>query len=176
MAETEKRIWKKKPERETKPRRTRFTVLDFFLVIVVLLAVLGIGFRSAIAELFVGAEPGEEVAVRFKVEKLTRDEAEGLRKNDALFLDGEEIGQLSDFAMESQKTVIKETDETGSILFVTVADPNLYTVRGTMILLGHYGEEGLTVGEGESLYVGKILNIYTSSYSLTVTITEIPRK
>ncbi len=175
MAAAEKKAFRRAGHR-IRARHTRFTILDFFIIVILILSILGIGFRTTIAGFFADAEPGVDVSVGFKAEGLTAEQVEKLKKEDVLFFDDGEFGSLADFASEAQKTVIKYTNEEGKISFETVEDPNHFVVRGTILLQGHYSEEGLTVREGLSLYVGKTFNIYTSSYSLIVTITEIPRK
>lgn len=175
MAAAEKKAFRRAGHR-SKARHTRFTILDLFLIVILILAILGIGFRTTIAGFFAKAEPGVEVSVGFKAEGLTVEQVEKLKKEDVLFFDDEEFGRLSGFASEAQKTVIKHTDEKGNVSFETVEDSKHFVVRGTLLLQGHYSEEGLTVRDGLSLHVGKTFNIYTSSYSLIVTITEIPRK
>lgn len=163
-------------KKEKKLRKSRFTVLDFFILIVLVLCVVGIGFRSTIAELLTEAEPGQEVSIAVQIDNLTAEQVNGMRGNDTFYLDGEEFGRLAQFTHEAQKKVDVGIDEDGKAVFVEVTDPLLYTVKATITVMGHYSEEGLTLGGNISLLVGKTFKIDTSSYSVTVTITEIPRK
>lgn len=161
---------------EKKERTTRFTVLDFFFLVILLLCILGIGFRSTIADFLTEAEPVQEVTISVRMDGLTAEQVNCMRTNDAFTLNGEAFGHLTSFFSEAQKKVEADIDENGEAVFVEVVDPNLFSVNGTITVKGYYAKEGLFVGENTGLCVGKTLKIDASSYSVTVTITEIPRK
>ena len=53
---------------------------------------------------------------------------------------------------------------------------NKSNVEGTLIVSGHYTENGFLTDSNEYLTVGKMLEINAPGYTLNVIITEIPRK
>ena len=156
--------------------KRRFTVLDFALVVVLLLSVLGIGFRTVIADWIVRSAPKETISVSFKAEGITKDQLAQLKENDAFSVNGEAFGVLLSFSSQKSTKVIEQKDENGNVSFVTAEDQNALDVLGEVEVSGHYTDSGFVCQDDMNLYVGKILNIHASSYSITVIITEIPRK
>jgi len=159
-----------------KYRGKRFTAIDFTVIIVVLLAIVGIGFRGMIADLIVRGTPDETVSVSVKIDNVTSEQLSLMKTGDSLYLDGVLLATLSEFSYKSGTRIIEQTDASGTVSFVEVEDPKSYTVFAEMQFTGNYTENGFVCLDHVNLYVGKILNITSSSYSITVIITEIPRK
>lgn len=174
---TEKNPSLKKEKKESvKKSAKRFTALDLAVIVVVLLCIVGIGFRSAIADLILTNVPKETITVTVKADNLTSDTLALLKAEDELYLANEKIGVLTSFSYQNATRVTEQKSADGAVSFVTVEDPAAYTVFAEVTLSGHYGDSGFVILDTENLYVGKILNISTSLYQITVIITEIPRK
>ncbi len=157
-------------------KKKRFTVLDFGFVVILLLAIIGIGFRTVIADWIVKTAPQEMVTVSFKAENLSFEVASKLKENDVLLMDGAPFATLLSFTAEKSRINIEQKDENGVASFVEVEDPNSFTVVGVLAVNGHYTDEGFVCRDDMNLHVGKMLSISAPTYSITVKITEIPRK
>ena len=157
-------------------KKRRFTVLDFGLIVVILLSILGIGFRTLIADWILKSVYEESVTVRFKAESVTSEQLSHMSAGHALTFNGAAFGTLKSLTSQNATSVVENKNEDGTVSFVTVEDKNSFTVYGEIELTGRYTDKGLVCQENTNLYVGKILNIQSSSYSVTVIITEIPRK
>ena len=160
-----------------KAKKVSFTVLDLLVFVVIVLCVLGIGFRNTIAELFVSAEPSQNVEIGFKTVAIEKGGGEQLTVGATLLLpDDETLGVVSSIVRETAKTAVSSVDGNGSLVWTEVDDSQHDILRGTVTVNARYGDSGLKTVDGYDLYVGKIINIHTASYTVTVTITEIPRK
>ena len=159
MPKSKKEERKERKEKDSKKSKTRFTSLDFFFVVVVLLCVVGIGFRGTIAEFFMKAEPTEKVEISFKAEGLRENEVVGITRGEEFFLDEHNEKRLG---------VVNEIE--------SFLELDRYTVKGSLTVDGRYTDTGLVTADNHPLYVNKILNIYSGTHAVTVQITEIPRK
>lgn len=169
-------ITEKSVDTDSGVKKKHFTALDFGLIVILLLSIVGIGFRTAIAEWIMKSAPAETVTVVFKAEGVTAEQLTHMEKDRALKLNGVAFGNLKSFTSEKGKTVVEQKNGDGTSEFVTVEDQNSYTVSGVAEVSGRYTDRGFVCQENTNLYVGKILNINSNSYTITVLITEIPRK
>jgi len=169
-------ITEKSVTTDSRVKKKHFTALDFGLIVILLLAIVGIGFRTAIADWIMKSAPEETVNVIFKAEGVTAEQLAHMQKDRTLTLNGEAFGKLQSFTSQNGKTVVEQDNGDGTVEFVTVEDKNSYTVSGVMEVSGRYTDRGFVCQENTNLYVGKILNINSNSYTITVLITEIPRK
>ena len=151
----------KKNSSEAKNQKTRFTVLDFFFIIVILLCVLGIGFRGTIAEFFLKAEPTQNVEISFKTnsDSLTENEVNGIEMGKEFFFDD-------------------KTHQTFGVVSQVELNPELmgFSATGKMTVHARYTDSGLVTKDNRSLRVGETFNICSGNYTVCVQITEIPRK
>lgn len=170
------KITEKSVDDGSRVKKRHFTVLDFGLIVILVLAVLGIGFRTVIADWIMKSAPTETVSVSFKAEGISAEQLSHMKTGHVLSHDGSELGKLSSFSFDKSKAVIEEKDADGKVIFTTVEDGESITVTGTLDVIGRYTDRGFVCQDDLNLYVGKILNIQTNSYSITVVITEIPRK
>lgn len=148
---------KKKEAERMNAKKRKFTVLDFFFVVVLLLCVLGIGFRGTIAEFFLRAEPTEKVRVSFKTysDNLTENELLIIQKGKVFFFD----------------------DKSRSIFgLVEEVEINDSSVTGTIVMDARYTDSGLVSKDNRPVRVGETFNICEGNNKVCVQITEIPRE
>lgn len=157
-------------------KRRHFTVLDLGIIIILVLSVLGIGFRSMIADWIMKSTPEEKVIISFQAEGVTAEQLSCMDRDRALSLSGQSFGILQSYESTVGKIVVEQKKSDGTVEFVTVDDPNSFTVTGTVEVDGRYTDGGFVCQENVNLYVGKVLKIDSASYTITVLITEIPRK
>lgn len=163
-------------EETERSKKLRFTVLDFFLLVVVLLCAVGIIFRAAIAEFFTGSAATDPITLSFKIEGLDKKAYDSFAREFPVALEGELLGQITSHSAETYVVTMESEDGNGHVVYVQGGDPEHVTVRGKLTVNGRYTENGIMVGEDCLLNVGKILKVSASTLSLTVIITEIPRK
>ncbi len=169
-------ITEKSVATDNRVKKRHFTALDFGLIVVLLLSILGIGFRTVIADWIMKSTPEETVTILFKAEGVTAEQLSRMQKDRVLTLNGKAFGKLQSFTSQNGKIVVEQKNEEGVVEFITVEDQNSYTVSGVIDISGRYTDQGFVCQENTNLYVGKILNINSNSYTITVLITEIPRK
>lgn len=170
------KITEKSVVADSRVQKKHFTALDFGLLVIVLLAIVGIGFRTAIADWIMQSAPDEKVSVTFKADGVTAEQLAHMETDRSLTLNEQIFGELQSFTSQNSKTVVEQKNEDGTVEFVSVEDQNRYTVYGVIDVSGRYTDNGFVCQENTNLYVGKILNIHSNSYTITVLITEIPRK
>ena len=150
---------KKKKERQAQKRK--FTALDFFFIVVLLLCVLGIGFRGTIAEFFLKAEPTQKVTISFKTnaDNLTQNEIDEFKVGKQFFFDE------------------KNRHSFGVVERIDVKEEHMaYSLSGTISMDARYTDSGLVSKDNRSIRVGETFNICSGNYTVCVQITEIPRK
>ncbi|MBR6769492.1 MAG: hypothetical protein IKM34_08415 [Clostridia bacterium] len=151
----------KNKEQKANTQKRKFTALDFFFVVVLLLCVLGIGFRGTIAEFFLRAEPTERVRISFKTD------ADNLNENEVL-----EIEKGKEFFFDDKKH-----HSFGVVEKVEVKEElKGYSAIGTIVMDARYTDSGLVSKDNRSVRVGETFNICAGNYTVCVQITEIPRK
>lgn len=162
-------------EKTRRAKKPKVTALDFMILLLIVLCVVGIIFRSVIANFFIRSVPTENIEISFMAENLTQDEVALVKEGDALYLDEEIFGEITGLSASSSKNVVLSSDDSGNPVFTEAVDPERYTINGSISVSGRYNGEGFASEDNVQLHVGKILNIYASSYNLTVIITEIPQ-
>ena len=162
-------------KRKTLPRRARLNSVDVFVLVVLLLCVLGIGLRETIADVIIKDDPYTPVEISLYAEDLTPGELAQIKIGNEYTVDGIRLGEVLDMHSEYAKRVVESVDGDGNVILTEVVDREHYSSTILVKVDGRYTENGLFIHENFDLYVGKILKIDASSYSLTVTITEIPR-
>ena len=158
ISDTTKERKKKKMKGEQK---RHFTALDFFFVVVLILCVLGIGFRGTIAEFFLAVEPTQEVKISFKTnaDNLTENEVSEMKEGKEFFFDDK---NRNSFGVVEQVEIKRELMG--------------YSVSGTIVMNARYTDSGLVSKDNLSVRVGETFNICSGNYTVCVQITEIPRK
>lgn len=153
---------KKKKEQGNKNKDYRFTALDFFFIVVVLLCVVGIGFRGTIAEFFLKAEPTQTITIHFKTntDNLKEEEVAGIQEGTEFFFDGK---NRHSFGVVTQVEKKEEHEDR-------------YSARGTIAVKARYTDSGLVLKDNHSVRVGETFNIYSGNYTVCVQITKIPEK
>lgn len=162
-------------EKNRPPRKAKVTALDFLILILLVLCVVGIIFRNVIASFFIESVPTEKVTISFMCDGLTENEVALVKEGDAMMLDGEIFGEIAAVSVSNAVDVVTSEDDEGNPVFTEVTDPETFVVKGSISVSGRYNNDGFSSEQGVQLHVGKILNIYSSSYNLTVIITEIPQ-
>ena len=160
----------------TERSKKHFSALDFGLLVVIILVVLGVGFRVMIANWIVRSAPEETVKISFKAEGITPEQLAQMKTSDVFTCEDEAFAVLGTFRSEKAKKTVEKKESDGSVSFVLAEDSLHNTVYGTLEVKGYYTDSGFVCQDDLNLYVGKILNIDSLSYSITVIITEIPRK
>ena len=148
-------------EQNTNTKKRKFTALDFFFVVVLLLCVVGIGFRGTIAEFFLRAEPTEKVRISFKTsaDNLTLTEVSKFdsKKGTEFFFDDKKHDSFG---------VLEQVEKKEELMG--------YSVKGAIVMDARYS--GLVSKDNRSVRVGETFNICAGNYTVCVQITEIPRK
>ena len=153
----------------------RFTVLDFLILVLVTVCVVGIFFRGKISSYFLSATASDKIAVGFVVEKVDKSVADSVKEDDSLYVGGDFFASVESAYSENSNFVGTE-DENGDGVIDTFVSSYEYDIYGKLIVSGRYTDNGFLADGNMYLTVGKMLEINGPGYTLNVIITEIPRK
>lgn len=153
-----------------KIKNTRFNLIDFIIVIVVIACIVGTVFRSVILEKVSFASSRDELKVSFCAENLTEDQCSAIRQGEDLYLGNEVFGKVVSITSSSQNVIVP--DESGD-LFVKAVDNKLFTLVGELTVRCKNTDYGFFFGSDTHIGVGKMLNLKGEKCDISILITKI---
>ena len=153
----------------------RFTALDLLIVALVIVCVVGVFFRGRISDLIVSVGASDKIEVGFTVRNVDDSLAEMIVEDDSFYISGKYFASVEALNVTKAYEISSEDGDNDGILD-KLPSMNKSNVEGTLIVSGHYTENGFLTDSNEYLTVGKMLEINAPGYTLNVIITEIPRK
>jgi len=162
-------------------RSKSFTVLDAFLILLAVLAVVGVWQRKNLQEMFSSSEAFEPYAVSFEVSGLRSTTVETLGEGTVLYdaESGNKIGVLpSAVAASAAKAYLERVDESGKVQTVKAVYPQdahdyRLDVSGVLRCEGLMSDNGFLLGGNTYLTVGQEIAVMTEHADLTIRITAI---
>lgn len=153
-------------------KKIRFNLVDFFIIISVLLAVLMIVFRGTVADFVGNVVYTDEATVSFTVKGVSKGDLEMIKKDDTVYYDEKTLGKvLSVEYVNSTVNVID--DSSGTPVYKQAVDYESYDLKITVSTVGAFFEDGFYFDGQIYLGVGKNLELYTDNYSCFAIITAI---
>jgi hypothetical protein len=168
-----KRVWR------------RGNVLDLAIVLLLIAAILVIGYRYYETNVAFGEESMEEYHVAFTVEKVSSDISPALRTADAVyFADGEVMGKLLrregapvNSAVKSTVAKVTLLDSTGNYVSADMPANTLVDLHGIISVRARKDARGTVLVNGEiPVSPGQHLTVHTETVTLSLTVTQITRK
>ncbi len=153
-----------------KEKKTRFNLVDFIIIAVVIACIIATVFRGAIIDKLKFSSNADTAKVYFYAENLTEQELAFITIGDELSLDGETFGVIKDYVSYSQTVVVPTTDKTG---FTSATDGSLYTITGELEINGQNTDEGFFFASDTHVGVGKVLGLEGKNYNISIVITKI---
>ena len=154
----------------TNENKTRFNMIDFIIIMVVIACVIGTVFRSAILDRLSFSSSADSARISFCAENLTEDEIAMLKAGDTLTLSEKEFGVVKSLTKNAQIVIVKSDD--GSE-FVEAVDNMHYTLTGEIEISGDNTEKGFFFDSDIHIGVGKVLNLKSQNCDISIVITKI---
>ncbi len=151
-------------------KKTRFNMIDFIIIVVILAGIIVTVFRGAILDRLSFGVSSDSARITFYAENLTAGEVASLAEKDEFSLSDKTLGTLKSFNSQAQKVNVLSSD---GKTFVRAEDENLYTVIGEMEISGENTENGFFFDSDVYIGVGKVLNIESKKCDISIVITKI---
>ena len=172
----------KNEEKTTTRFLRRGNVLDIAIVLVLLAAVVMIGYRYYQTSKTVNTEQ-DTVSVTFRVERIRPEVIGHLQEGDTLYLieDGATLGTLghyrdalADEAVLHTPATILLTDGEGNYVQTEMPDSSYVDLTGVVTCHGSWGDgDSFSLVNGVRLVPGKSLAVYTESAGFVVTVLRV---
>ena len=171
--------------KNTKRFWRRGNVLDIAIVLLLVAALVAIGYRYYLADAATDEENMREYRVSFSVENALPSVADSLKiKAEVYFADGTKMGELTLHPAASIGQAVHATaadtlikDDQGNYVSVTVPDGYREDIFGEMICHAVVDENGAVRIGGETVVTpGQKLTVHTELVTLVITVTSVERK
>ena len=154
----------------------RFNVIDLFLILLVILCILGVYFRSQISE-WIGVEKNlEEYSIGFKVSEVRYTSSKYLQSGSAVYFDG---GNVMIGTVDGNCTVLPAEvyidGPEGIPVKVNYPKDTYVDISGRIKCQGIQKENGFYLDGTYSLAPGSTVNVRTEMLNFSMTITEISK-
>lgn len=156
--------------RALKEKKTRFNLIDFIIIAVVICCIIATVFRGAIIDKLRFASSADTAKVFFYAENLTEQELTYITVGDELSFENETFGVIKDYVSYSQTVVVPDADKAG---FTSATDGSRYTITGELEIKGRNTDEGFFFGSDTHVGVGKVLSLEGKNYNISIVITKI---
>lgn len=159
--------------KKTSKIKTKPTVIDFLIVIIVLGALIGIVFRTGVVEKVISTNSQQKAEISFVVFNINGESGNYFNQGD-VFTDVTHnclFGKLKDgFSIMDAETFVEDINGN---LIKTTAINGRKDVRATVEATGVFTDEGFLLGGTTYLAPGSYIQIKSQGISVSATITEI---
>lgn len=171
--------------KNTKRFWRRGNVLDIAIVLLLIAALVAIGYRYYLADAATDEENMREYQVSFSVENALPSVADSLKLKDAVyFADGTKMGELtlhpSASIGQAVHTVPADSlvkDHLGNYVSVSVPDGYREDLFGVMVCHALVDENGVVrIGGETAVTPGQRMTVHTELVTLVITVTSVARK
>ncbi len=160
--------------KENQSHKGRFNALDAFIILLVILCVVGIYFRSNIASWINGDKELSEYQVSFKVTCIKSTSGKYLTPGGVVYMsNGLTFGTLKECASLPAKAII--TDNEGNLKEVSYPKDTYIDLSGVITVKGVEKDDGFYLGGTYLLTAGANVSVYTDAMDFTLTVSEISR-
>ncbi len=154
----------------TNENKTRFNMIDFIIIMVIIACIIGTVFRAAILDRLSFSSSADNAYISFCAENLTQEEIEMLRVGDELSLSGKSFGVIKAVSSTEQTVVVTSADGSG---FVKATDNTRFTLTGEIEISGENTDKGFFFDSDIHIGVGKMLNLESQNCDISIVITKI---
>ncbi len=170
-------------EKRQKKQRNKphFGVLDAVIILLVIVAVVGVYFRSDIVKFVTGESKLGEYTISYSIENIRYTTPNYINVEDKVYFadSGDELGTLltsSENATALSITPASEyfTDNNGSIVEVMYPENTRVNAKGRLLCKGRYSGDGSFLVNGTTFVAaGQYIDVKTDYVSLTIRIETI---
>ena len=160
----------------------RFGVLDIVIILLVLVSLVGIYFRSNIVEFISSARNLESYSVGYSIENIRLTTTDCMNDGDILYFsdDGSELGVLKNssdntglFSLRAPTTQ-SFTKSNGETVKLSYPNESRVDVKGRFACEGRYSDDGSFLVNGtKHISKGQLISVRTETVTFTLKIHEI---
>lgn len=154
----------------------RFNAIDVFIIVLVILCIVGVYFRSQIAQ-WIGIEKNlEEYTVSFEISEIRYTSSKYLSSGNKVYIDGTDIyvGEISGNCTFMPAEVYIENDD-GDLVRVNYPKDTYIDVEGNIKCLGFEKDDGFYLNGTYTIAPGSTLKVYTEMMNFSIVITKITK-
>ena len=157
---------------EKKPSKYKFNVLDAFIILVAVLCIVGIYFRSNIQS-WVGADKElDEFQITLVVQQVKSTSNQYISLGDEIYMqNGLELGRIDSFSSFPAKTYIN--DGNGTPVEVSYPENTYIDISIVVNCRGLQNEDGFYLNGTYPITPGSVINGHTELIDFTLTVSEI---
>ena len=154
--------------------KRKFNIIDVIIIVLVILCIVGIYFRSRITE-WVGIDKQlVEYRLSFKVSEIKYTSSEYLSTGEKIYLDNPdlELGTIDGNCTVLPAEVYLEKND-GTLIRVDYPKDSFVDISGSLKCMGTEREDGFYLAGSISISPGMKLKVHTEMLDFTITITDI---
>ena len=157
------------------PSKYKFNILDAFIILVVVLCIIGIYFRSNIESWIGDKKDLKEYQITFVIEKIKSTSDQYINVDDVIMTtNGVELGTVSSFSSFPAKEFV--SDGSGGLVEVNYPENTYIDVTVVVNCMGAISDEGFYLNGTYLLSPGTVVNASTEVMDFTFTVTDITEK
>ena len=161
-------------EKVVKERIPKFGFLDFLIILLVIVSIVGIYFRFDLVDIISKNTNTKDYSVSFQIKNIKYSTSTYFHSNDSVYIDssGELLGVIIENpnAVPSTETFV----ENGEAFEITYPESSRVDVRGKLKCTGTENQNGgLYINSSTQITVGQSLEVRTEKVSFIINITDI---
>lgn len=151
-------------------RKTKFSIIDFVIIVVVITLLIGIVARYDIVSRLFSKTSLTEAKVTFVANAISDAEVKALKENTDFYANGEIFGTLTSVS-EPVYALIYTEDENGAL--VAHEDKNSFDVEGTFACKVMKSENGYLLGGNRYIAAGSQFTVRANGVAVTITVISV---
>ncbi len=153
-----------------KKKKTRFSGIDFLIVLIIILCLGSIAVRHGLIDKFRSGSNLVPAEISFSVKGVSPETADTVVSGGKLYLEsGKTAGEIKSASKSSAMVLSEKSD--GSLISVT--DDTMRDIKGTLSASGTFTESGFMLNGNLYIAAGKTITLKTGNSEITVLITGV---
>ena len=157
----------------TKNRSFRFSVIDFAIIVMAIILIVGVSARYDIVDRLFSKTSLKDAKVTFVAEAITQEEAKAFTEQTKFYLDGKVFGTLTSVSTPSNALIYKENDQ-GEL--ISYEDKNLFDIEGTFTCKVLRGDDGFLLDGNRYIAAGSVFTVRANGVAVKITVTGVQEK
>lgn len=151
-------------------RKTKFSIIDFTIIVIVITLLIGIAARYDIVNRLFSKTSLTDAKVTFVANAISDAEVKALKENTDFYVNGEVFGTLTSIS-EPVYALIYAENEYG--VLVAYEDKNSFDIEGTFNCKVIKSENGYLLGGTRYIAAGSEFTIRANGVAITITIISV---
>ncbi len=155
--------------KETKTERVRFSILDFVIILLILISLIGLALRYDLIRKLFNRTALIEARVSFVAEAITPEEAAAFSVDTVFYTENGLFGTL--FSAESEPAVLLY--ENGAGVPVSYESSELRDVSGIFSVSAIFTDDGCLLGGNTYIAAGSRFTVRAAGAAVEITVTDV---